>query len=164
MADQATGDELHVCVVGTERTAKLVPSELGGRPVVATTCADRASLMRLTAERVPDVVLMEAKHACGDASPLEHVQVRYHDLPVIVVAKDPAVADVVECMKKGAEDVIVAGEGAAELDKKLLEAADKHRLSVQVKQLTEAYERSGKLGELVGISPVMHEIYGTRRS
>jgi len=164
MADQATGDELHVCVLGTKRTAKLVPSQLGDRPVVATTCPDRASLMRLTSERVPDVVLMEAKHACGEASALEHVRVRYHDLPVIVVAKDPAVADVVECMQKGAEDFVVAGKGAAELGKKLLEAADKHRLSVQVKQLTEAYERGGKLGELVGVSPVMHEIYGTIRS
>jgi len=164
MAEQAIKDELHVCVVGTEKTLKLLPSELRGRPVATVTCKDTASLMQRMAERVPDVVLMEVKHACGDASPLEHVRGRFHDLPVIVVANEPSVAEVVECMKKGAEDVVAVDESGADLDKRLLDAADKHRLSVQVKQLNEAYERGGKLGELVGISPVMHEIYSTIRS
>jgi DNA-binding NtrC family response regulator len=164
MAEQATRNEVHICVVGTDQTLKLVPSELGGRPVATATCKDSASLMRQMAERVPDVVLMEARHAFGEASSLDHVRGRFHDLPVIVVAKEPAVSEVVECMKKGAEDVVALGKGTVDLDRRLLDAAEKHRLSVQVKQLNEAYERGGKLGELVGISPVMHEIYSTIRS
>jgi DNA-binding NtrC family response regulator len=35
---------------------------------------------------------------------------------------------------------------------------------VQVKQLADVYERGGKLGELVGVSPAMHEIYGRIKS
>jgi len=139
-----------------------VPAELAQRTVTTSLCEDTASLMRCTAERVPDVVLMDAGQA--GRGPLERLRGTFPDLPVIVAARNPAVSDVVEWMRMGAEDVVALEAGDPNLDRRLLDAAEKHRLSVQVKQLNDAYERGGRLGDLVGISPVMHEVYRTIRS
>ena len=164
MADHNGESGLCVCVLGTRATAKLVPETLDGRTVAVQTCTDGPGLMRLMAQRVPDVVLMDARHADGEASHLEHVRGRYPDLPVIVMAKAPSVEQVVNYMRKGAESVLEVGKGGDRLAREISHAADMHRLAVQVKQLTAAYERGGKLGDLVGVSPPMHEVYGTIRS
>ena len=63
MADHNGESGLCACVLGTRATAKLVPETLDGRPVAVQTCTDGPGLMRLMAQRVPDVVLMDARHA-----------------------------------------------------------------------------------------------------
>lgn len=151
-------DELLVYVVGEESAAKLIPAEIDGRSVQTVRCKPGNALLQQMTKRIPDVVLMEAKHATGRSGSLEHVRGQYHDLPVIVVAKKPAVETVVECMKKGAEDFVAVDETADKLAEKLQAAAEKHQLVVQVKQLTDVYQRSS-LGELVGVSPAMHDIF-----
>jgi DNA-binding NtrC family response regulator len=157
-------DEIYVYAVGSEDLPSHVPAELGGRQVVTRPCKDGRALLRELSERVPHVVLMDMASTTGSAGSLESIRRQYSDLPVIVIERSPDIAAVVECMKKGAEEVIDLEVEAAGLPAKLLDAADKHDLTVQVKQLADVYERGGKLGELVGVSPAMHEIYGRIKS
>ncbi|MHC4480068.1 MAG: sigma-54-dependent transcriptional regulator, partial [Planctomycetota bacterium] len=150
-------DALLVYVVGGEWLAKLVPDELDGRSVRSVACKAGKALMKEMTKGIPDAILMDVDLALGKADALGHVRGRYQDLPVIVVGDDPPVSAVVECMKKGAEDFVAAEEGD-QLPAKLLAAAEKHSLAVRVKQLTDIYQRGG-LGELVGVSASMHDIY-----
>jgi DNA-binding NtrC family response regulator len=157
-------EQLLIYAVGDDAVAKLVPQELDGHSVQTVQCKPGKGLLKQLAKEVPDVMLMDARHAADKTQSLDHVRGQYHDLPVILVGKGPATATVVECMRKGAEDFVDLSEDAGELAARLLEAARKHDLAVQVKQLSEVYERGGRLGELVGISPAMHDIYATIKS
>ena len=152
-------EELLIYAVGEESVADVVPDEIDGRAVRTVQCKPAAGLLQEMTKAVPDVVVMDVKCATGKSGSLDHVRGRYADLPVIVVGSRPATSTVVECLQKGAEDVVDLDAAAKSLPKKLLAAAERHRLAVQVKQLTDVYQRGGTLGELVGISPAMHDIY-----
>jgi DNA-binding NtrC family response regulator len=157
-------EELLIYVVGDESTAKLVPAKIQGRAVQAVCTKPGNAFLQQMGKAIPDAVLMDAKHAGDKGGSLEHILGHYSDLPVIVVGKKPRAEAVVECMRRGAEDFVDAAEGTGELGAKLLAAAEKHRLAVQVKQLGEVYERGGKLGDLVGVSPAMQDVYTRIRS
>ncbi len=157
-------DELLIYAVGDESVAELVPDELDGRRVEVVQCKPGKALLQELTRNVPDVMLMDGAHAIDKTQSLDHVRGQYQDLPIILVGKKPETRAVVECMRKGAEDFVDLARDAEDLPARLLEATEKHRLAVQVKQLGEVYERGGRLGELVGISPVMHDIYATIKS
>jgi DNA-binding NtrC family response regulator len=157
-------EELLIYAVGDDKIADLAPEEIDGREVKTVQCEPGKAVLQEMTKAVPDVVLMDLAHATDKSGSLDHVRGRYHDLPVILVGESPDAAAVVECMRKGAEDVVDLNSEAGELPKKLLQAAEKHRLAVEVKQLTDVYERGGTLGELVGISPAMHEVYSRIKS
>jgi DNA-binding NtrC family response regulator len=157
-------DELTVYIVGEEWVEKLVPTRVGQVPVRAVPAKSGNALMQQLSKDIPDVLLMEAKHAADRAGSLVEVRSTYQDLPVIIVGKQPTTEAVVDCMRKGAEDFVALEEGADLLGEKLQAAAERHRLAVQVKQLTAVYQRGGKLDELVGVSPAMHEIYARIKS
>ncbi len=163
MTDQQGQEELHIWTVGGDSIAKLVPDQIDGHPVQTVQCKSTDNLLQEMTKRIPDVLVADVKHATGADGCLERAREHYQDLPVIIVGKDPTVQTVVECMKKGAEDFVTADAGAEKLAEKLLAAAEKHRLVVQVKQLTAVYARGG-LGEMVGVSPGMHEIYARIKS
>ncbi len=157
-------DELVVYVVGDESTAKLVPSEVD-RFTVQTVCTKPgAPLVQQMARGIPDVVLMDVKHALDKGGSLDHIHGTYGDLPVIVVGTKPQVEDAVECMKRGANDVIAADAAAESLAAKMFKAAQDHRLLMQVKQLKDVYTRVDKLGDLVGVSPAMQDVYARIKS
>ncbi len=155
-------DETLIYTVGPESLARLVPAELDGEPVRTVTCKAAKALLQVMTTQVPDVVVMATEVVGGKDGALLALRAPYRDLPVIVVGTAPSVETVVECMKNGADDVVDpdAGDG---LPAKLSTAVEKHRLSIQVKQLTEVYQR-GSLGELVGVSPAMHEVFATIKS
>jgi len=157
-------DELLVYVVGDEQLSKLVPSELDRFSVQTVCTKPGAPLLLQMAKAIPDVVLMDMKHALDKGGSLDHIHGCYGDLPVIVVGKKAPVEAVVECMKKGAEDFFAADGDADTLPGKLLAAAQKHRLLIEVNQLKEVYARGGKLGDLVGVSPAMQDIYARIKS
>ncbi|MBN1609544.1 MAG: sigma-54-dependent Fis family transcriptional regulator [Polyangiaceae bacterium] len=142
----------------------MVPDKLSGRAVVLVRCRDQTALLQKLGEKVAHVVLLGVDCTTGDASALERLRGQYADLPVMVVGESPSAATVVQCMRKGAEDFIDPAAGTEWVAAKLQDAAEKHHLAVQVKQLTEVYKRGGKLGELVGISPIMHDIYSRIKS
>jgi len=158
MAEQEAQSELRIYAVGSSAVAKLIPPEIDGCSVQSAPCKDCDALLRRMTEEVPDVVVVEADCAAGQDGCLERLRDKYPDLPMIVVGKKPGTRIIVECMKEGAEDFVDVGDEGNHLAQALLEAAQKHRLVVQVKRLTAVYERGG-LGDLVGISPAMHAIY-----
>ncbi len=163
MAEQEIQPGLRVYTVGNSAVAKLVPPEIDGSSVQNVSCKDCEALLRQMTKEVPDVVVVDAKCSTGKDGCLERFREEYPDLPMIVVGKEPAARTIVECMKKGAEDFVDVGDGDNQLARALLDAAQKHRLVVQVKRLTAVYER-GALGDLVGVSPSMHEIYARIKS
>jgi len=157
-------DGLTVYVVGEEWVEKLIPARIGEVPVRTVTTKAGSSLMQQLSNDIPDVVVMDLEHVEDRSGSLAEVRATYQDLPVIVVSKEPAAWRVVDCMRKGAEDFVDVEEGVKELGDKLWAAGEKHRLAVQVKQLTEVYQRGGKLDALVGVSSAMHEIYARIKS
>ena len=157
-------DQLLIYVVGDEPLAALVPTELDRFSVQTVRTEPGASLLLQMAKAIPDVVLMDVKHALDKGGSLEHIHGRYGDLPVIVVGNKPPVQSVVECMKKGADDFVASDGGLEALPGKMLTAAHNHRLLIEVNQLKEVYARGGKLGDLVGVSPAMQDIYARIKS
>ncbi len=152
-------------MVGPQVVAKEVPEELNGRDVELIACSEPQELLQSLSDAVPDVVLMEQKYAAGEESLLERVLHRYHNMPVIVTGKDPEVETVVECIKRRAEDFLPRAELADRLPGALLKAAENHRLLVEVNRLIEVYDKGGgTLGEMVGVSPAMHDVYDTIKS
>jgi len=158
MPETGSENSLRIYTAGARHVATLVPGKIARRSVQATHCRDCAALLRQAVLQIPDVVVMDVALCTGESNCLERIKGQFHDLPVIVVGKRLSVPLVVECMKKGAEDVLVVGEGTRDLPARLAEAAEKHRLFVQVKQLGQVYQPGG-FAELVGVSPAMHEIY-----
>ncbi len=165
MAKKQQDSRVRVCVVGPQVVAKEVPEELNGRDVELIACSEPQELLQSLSDAVPDVVLMEQKYAAGEESLLERVLHRYHNMPVIVTGKDPEVETVVECIKRRAEDFLPRAELADRLPGALLKAAENHRLLVEVNRLIEVYDKGGgTLGEMVGVSPAMHDVYDTIKS
>jgi DNA-binding NtrC family response regulator len=156
-------DEFLIYVVGDEELTKLVPAKLGSTPTTVIQCKAEDALVREMTKGVPDLIVMDAKFATGKGDSLDHVRGRYQDLPVIVVGQKPSTRAVVECMKKGAEDFVTRDVEDRKLPEKFLRAAENHRLTVRVKQLTNAYKRGG-MGEMVGVSSAMHDIYARIRN
>ncbi|MFO8007550.1 MAG: sigma-54 dependent transcriptional regulator, partial [Candidatus Brocadiia bacterium] len=165
MAKKQENNQVRVAVVGPQVVAKEVPEELDGRSVELIACAEPDELLQSLSDAVPDVVLMEEKYATGDESLLEHVLHRYHNMPVIVTGKDPEIETVIECIKKRADDFLPRAELADKLPEALLAAAENHGLLVEVNRLIEVYNKGGgTLGEMVGVSPAMHDVYDTIKS
>ncbi|MGD2174789.1 MAG: sigma-54 dependent transcriptional regulator [Candidatus Brocadiaceae bacterium] len=165
MAKKDKNEKLRVCVVAPKSVTESMPSRIKGREVEAVRCTDDEELLQAIAEDVPDAVLMDVKHATGEDSLLDQVLRRYHNLPVIVEGKNPDIDTVIECIKKRAEDFVPRGDLEEKLPEKLLRAAEDHRLMVEVNQLMQVYEKGGgRLGEMVGISPVMCDVYDTIKS
>ena len=129
-----------------------------------TRCATAHSVRQAINEAVPDVVVMGLEAALGGEQPLSVLRREYLRLPVVVVAQEPPVEAVVRCMKDGAHDVVSADSVGPELARKLHAAAKEHRLMVEVDQLTEAYKRCGKFGDLVGVSPAIQAVYTVIRN
>jgi len=164
MKERQIDGPLCVCVVSGEHLAALIPNKVDGHEVELSTCKDGTSLLRLMTERVPDVIVMDVEHAVGESGGLlGRVLLRSRDLPVpVIVVGGPAGADtIVECMRRGAADVVPLDAAAQRLPEKLLAHAVDHKLMVQVKRLQGVYERGGKLGEMVGVSPSLHSIFAT---
>jgi DNA-binding NtrC family response regulator len=165
MASDQDSERLHVCVIGGEALAQALPGSIDGRELQVDACPTGEALLSHMAGSVPDAVLMDVKHATGKESLLEKVLGHYHDLPVIVLGDDPAVETVVECIKKRADDFVPLRKAAETLPAKILDAAQRHRLLVEVNQLLEVYNKGGgKLGGMVGVSSSMHELYATIKS
>jgi len=165
MSPEKDNEALHVCVIAPAAVCKALPAEIDGRQLELVRCPEPEELLNTMAEQVPDTVLMDARHATGKESLLEKVLGQYHDLPVIVLGKEAPVETVVECMKKRADDYVLVGEAAEKLPAKILDAARRHRLLVEVNQLLDVYNTGGgKLGGMVGVSPAMHDIYSTIKS
>jgi len=161
---------LNVCVMAAEALigdaiAGALPETIDGRGLEVVRCASPEELLNHMAERVPDAVLMDVHYATGKESLLEKVLGQYHDLPVIVLGEAPSVETVVECIKKRADDFVPLHSAAERLPAKILDAAQRHRLLVEVNQLLDVYNKGGgKLGGMVGVSSAMHELYATIKS
>jgi DNA-binding NtrC family response regulator len=163
MANESTESKLYVYVVGEDPLASLVPPEINGQAVHCVCWQEGRLLPRNMAGYVPDVVLMDARHAVGEANLLERILRQYRDLPVpvIIVGDVPSVETVVQCIKKGAEDFVPLAEAKARLPHRILEHAQNHKLLVRVKRLSDVYEKGGRLCDMVGMSPAMQSIYAT---
>jgi DNA-binding NtrC family response regulator len=158
-------NKLQVYVIAGEAVTRVLPEKIDGRELDVTPCSSAEALLNQMAGQVPDTVLMDVKHVTGKESLLEKVLGQYHDMPVIVLGENPSVETVVECIKKRAEDFVPLSSASEKLPAKILEAAQKHRLLVEVNRLLEVYNSGGgKLGGMVGVSPSMHEIYATIKS
>jgi two-component system repressor protein LuxO len=156
---------LHVYMMASEGGAPHLPEKLDGRELELVPCPSAEALLNHMTGQVPDVVLMDVRHATGRESLLERLRGQYQDMPVIVLGEGPSVETVVECVKKGAEDFVLLSAAAEKLPAKILTAAQNHRLLVEVNQLLDVYNSGGgKLGGMVGVSPSMHEIYATIKS
>ena len=165
MSPDQDNDRLHVCVIAAAAVARALPDKIDGRELELVSCPSVDELLSSMSEQVPDAVLMDVKHATGKESLLEKVLGQYHDLPVIVLGDEAPVENVVECMKKRADDYVLLSSAAEKLPAKILDAAQRHRLLIEVNRLLEVYNAGGgKLGAMVGVSPSMHDIYSTIKS
>lgn len=164
MTDPKKGSSLNVCVVGGERIVDLLPGQVGQQCVNTVLCSDGEQLLRQMAERVPDVVIMDSDLAVrAEGGLLGKALLRSRDLPIpiIVVGDCPDTDVVVKAMRNGAADFVSVADARDKLPGKVLSHATDHRLLVQVKRLTDVYERTGMLGEMVGVSPAMHDVFAT---
>ncbi len=153
-------DELRVCVVAPESMAESVPAEIDGRAVEVVHCPTDSKVLESMTEAVPDAVLMDVTLAVGEDNLLERVGRQYPELPVLVVAENPSVDTIVECMKRRAADFLTLDDLPKSLPDKLLAAAQDHRLMIEVNQLIDVYKRGGgRMGQMVGVSSIMHQIY-----
>ncbi len=125
-----------------------------------TRCSSRQSLLDSIVEAVPDVVVMDPSRAVGKGKLLDELQSRYSRLPVVIIVEEPDVETIVKCVKGGAYDVVGPQASPEKLRRVLREAAENHRMLVEVDQLEDAYKRRGKFGgRLVGISAALQDIY-----
>jgi len=123
-------------------------------------CDSPAALLASLTEIVPDVIVTDPASAVGESGLLEEVHRRYYRLPIVVVVGGAEVETIVECVKRGAYDVVDERKAAEKLPDVLEKAAEEHRLMVEIDQLQDAYKRKGRFGDrLVGVSPPMHRIY-----
>ena len=162
MEKQESDPTIHVYVVGDESLADLIPATAGGQKVIVARCDGSETLWQRIAEHMPDVVVMDEKYTAGGKEGLlGNVVFGTHDMPVpvIVLADEPDVDTVVECMNAGAADFLTKSKARDELPARLATQARNHKLLVQVKLLEEVYERSEKLYAMVGVSPALHDIF-----
>ena len=169
---QATETAAGICVymVGTDACAAgQVTGVLDDRFRVEQ-CAAYNQLMQQLARRVPDVIVMDDEAAIGESGMLNKLalefrrQYEFPYLPIVILAASPNVDTVVECMKRGASDVVTAGEADEKLAPCLLEAAEQRRLMEDVHQLAAMHRRRGKFGDLVGISPAIQNVFTVIRN
>jgi len=159
MAKSRDKKDILVYAVGTAPALARSKEGTPKGPFRVKECAGRSDFWAALGESVPDVVVMDVDLAEPEDNLLERIQRDYFDLPIIVTADSADVDTVVKCMKRGAHDFVLAADAADKLPGKIEKAAEEHRLLVQVNQLTEAYRRIGKFGDLVGVSPAMQTVY-----
>ncbi|MBS3764055.1 MAG: sigma-54-dependent Fis family transcriptional regulator [Planctomycetes bacterium] len=125
-------------------------------------CNSREDLRQKMAEAVPDVLLTDTSAIAQGQNILSDMNRRFLRLPVVVLTENPEVETVVQCVRNGAYDVIDSPNIHERLESTLRQAADEHRMLMQIDQLEEAYKRWGKFGgKLVGVSPALQRIYST---
>jgi len=149
-------------MVGRRLCDGLLPDGTLDERFLVRKCRSRQDLLQALAEAIPDVILMDAAAAEHEDRLLPETHRRLLRLPVVVLADDPEVEIVVQCVKDGAYDVVSLRKAPAQLADTLRRATAEHNLLIEIDQLQEAYKRWGKFGgRLVGVSSAMQQIYST---
>ena len=89
----------------------------------------------------------------------EHVAVNRPDIPVVVMTAFGSLETAVAAIRAGAYDFVTKPIEMDLLALTLQRAVKHHHLQEQVKVLSEAAERSGRFGEMIGDSPAMQDLY-----
>lgn len=132
-----------------------------GKAGYAVTLCDSAeeALERLRTEPF-DVLLTDVKMpGMSGMTLLGEVRVHWPDTRVVVMTGFGSVSDAVSAMKEGAADYLIKPIGRDELLLLLERALENRALVREVQQLRREVDAKYGFSNLVGLTPVMHEVY-----
>ncbi len=90
---------------------------------------------------------------------LAELQERGQSVPVVVLTATKTVASAVEAMKRGATDYVTKPFELEALRLKVRQLLEHRQLEEEVARLRDEVEERNKLCDMVGRSPVMHEVF-----
>ncbi|TWU13464.1 Transcriptional regulatory protein ZraR [Symmachiella macrocystis] len=150
-----------VLVVDDEQSmCELIDTDLRLRGMESSWCTSANDALRTVQEQEFDVVLTDVRMPGTDGLQLcRQITDNRPDIPVVVMTAFGSLETAVAAIRAGAYDFVTK---PIEMDLLALtiERACKHsRLQQQVQVLSEAVQRTGRFGEMLGDSQVMHGLY-----
>ncbi len=150
-----------VLVVDDEQSmCELIDTDLRLRGMESSWCTSANDALRTVQEQEFDVVLTDVRMPGTDGLQLcRQITDNRPDIPVVVMTAFGSLETAVAAIRAGAYDFVTK---PIEMDLLALtiERACKHsQLQNQVKVLSEAVQRTGRFGEMLGDSQVMHGLY-----
>ena len=132
-----------------ERAGYRVETAAGGREALEALERDAFDLL-LTDQKMPGM---------DGLALLDRVQAMRPDLPVVLMTAYGSVSDAVAAMKKGAADYLTKPFEREELLLVLEKALKQRRLEEEVVTLRGALRERYRLGNIIGASPAMREVF-----
>jgi len=155
------GDGARLLVVDDEPTQREMLSGILGRAGyrVETAAGGREALEALERDAF-DLLLTDQKMPGMDGlALLDRAQAMRPDLPVVLMTAYGSVSDAVAAMKKGAADYLTKPFEREELLLVLERALKQRRLEEEVVTLRGALRERYRLGNIIGTSPAMREVF-----
>ena len=132
------------------------------REFEVATAGDVESALRSIASDPPDLILLDIMMpGPSGLDLLAELEERAQTAPVIILTATTQISVAVEAMKQGAADFITKPFELDALRLKVRQLLAHSALEQEVKQLRDEVQRRQQLGELIGRSPAMQDVFRT---